>query len=346
MVLVSRRIRDAGIAIVVAMGLYASGLLAIFTPLPILYVSVVRGRKDALVSSIIALIIMAILYFFILPHFATVAPENGVPVATPPIDIGKDVSLAVMSLVGVGWFTFFLTVAIMLGEGAHRRWNLFRWGAYPLVSGLVVIGLMLFLAQFMTGVSVVDLVKLYFMRMVSEVVQLNSSSQSAEMSFIKENAAQMVSIMMSVLPSIVFVMSLVAVVVNLVVGRRFIRRAHRYFSHVKNLARFRLPEVLIWGVIVSGFLFFLDVYILKTTWIKVIALNGVIAMAALYFFQGLAVVVYFLQGIKVPLFKMAAYMAIILFFQTVGLIIVVIGVADVWANFRLRSWRFRHTPQQ
>ncbi|MFA4875679.1 MAG: DUF2232 domain-containing protein, partial [bacterium] len=83
-------------------------------------------------------------------------------------------------------------------------------------------------------------------------------------------------------------------------------------------------------------------YVVHAVWPAVVALNCIVSLAALYFFQGLAVTVYLLQGIRFPLFRTLAYVAMVIFLQAASVAMVVIGVADVWVDFRLRRWRAMH----
>jgi Na+-driven multidrug efflux pump len=95
-------------------------------------------------------------------------------------------------------------------------------------------------------------------------------------------------------------------------------------------------------VIVLGFSFFLNSYYLRSATLEVVALNGIVVLAAMYFMQGLAVVGSAISTVKSKFMRTLAYIVIVFFFQSLSIVIVMLGVADVWFNFRLKRWRFSH----
>ncbi len=99
---------------------------------------------------------------------------------------------------------------------------------------------------------------------------------------------------------------------------------------------FRMPDGFVWFIIASGLAFFADHYLLHAGWLKTVGLNGLIAFGAIYFFQGLAVVSFYLGRVRMKFVRIAAYMSIIIFFQSMGLVLVGLGLADVWLHFRDR----------
>ena len=177
---------------------------------------------------------------------------------------------------------------------------------------------------------------------MAELARVNQDAGGGgHLALLADRKEEISSFLLSIMPSIIFVFTLLVVVLNLLVGRRFLK-SRKAFNHVNNVARFRLPDILIWGVIGGGVAFFAGRYMLRLALLDALAINVLIGLAALYFFQGLAIIAYFLQGVRFPLFRMLAYLAIIFFFQVLSVVIIGLGLADVWVNFRLRRWRARH----
>lgn len=338
--------RTKGIAVgaVIAIALYASGLLVVFTPLPLLYVMVARGRRDGWAAALGATAVVSGVYaaLFLWPGAIARTPA-ALPV--PALSLATFYTPTFLWIVGIGYFTSFVAIAVALGEGAHRGWGLVRWGTIALIAALLCLTLVVIAGLIPGAAAAGGGIRGYLTQVVQEIVALNAQAGGgADLSFLRESADEIVSLMMAIAPACLFVFALIVVVVNMLVGRRLIHR-HHAFSHIHNVARFRLPDAAVWVIVVGGAAFFADSYLLHSGTLKMVALNALIMFGALYFFQGLAVVVYFLQGIRAPLFRTLAYVLIIFFFQTIGMLIVGIGVADVWVNFRLRSWRARHTHQ-
>jgi hypothetical protein len=99
----------------------------------------------------------------------------------------------------------------------------------------------------------------------------------------------------------------------------------------RKYSQWRLPDLLVWFAIGSGTLLLLDIGIISH-----IALGGVLICSLLYFFQGLAVFIHLLEKWKIPLyFRIAIYAILIL--QSYGLLLLtILGLADVWIDFRHR----------
>lgn len=91
----------------------------------------------------------------------------------------------------------------------------------------------------------------------------------------------------------------------------------------------QLPDKLIWIAIVMG-LFTL----IPAAGMRVIALNALILLSVVYCFQGLAVVVYYMNKWNVPLL-MRSFFYVMMIIQTFGtVILLVLGIADVWLDLR------------
>ena len=322
--------------------LYFSGLLTFITPLPLLYVYVVRGRAAGLLSALVSVAAVAAAYIFFMPH--TQAAEGAASYFIMP---GQGfygyLPGRLIEAGGIGYFIFFTSIGVALGEGARRRWELFRWGGVALIAGLLVLAAIASLS-FKFGLDqVAGGLRSYLLTLFGEVTKAGEQAGevSTQMAFLADRAGEVATLLIRMLPSIAFVVAVLTVAINIVVCRRIVR-GHHVLSHVHNVARFRVPDALIWGVIVCGVAFFLDSYAASTGWLKAVSLNGLISFGVLYFLQGMAVIVYFVQGIKAPLIRTLAYVAMILFLQTVSMGLLVVGVADVWANFRLRRWRSTH----
>lgn len=323
----------------IAIAIYASGVLVIFTPLPILYESITWGRKRGLAAGAVAVAVIAVIYVFLVPMLVTRTTVIPIPI----MGLSNLLSSQAVTAVGIGYFLFFATIALVLSEGVRRRWNIVRLGGTSLFSALVILAATMFFAHALGADGLAGGLKNYLAGMVGEVAKLNqaASTSAADIGRLSDYANEIASVVLGISPSLVFVFALVAVVVNLVVGRRFIHKNHA-FAYLRNVAAFRLPDVVVWAVVAGGAAFFADKYAVKNAWLSIAAMNCLIGLGGLYFFQGLSVVVYFLQGLRAQFLRTLAYLAIILFFQTIAMVIVAVGVADVWVDFRMRLKRTKH----
>lgn len=334
-----RTARAVAVSAVISVALYLSGILVMLTPLPLVYVTTERSRRGGVVATAIALAVVA--------TFSAVAISSpgmlGGALAVPASSLANFFPTPFLWFASVGYFGFFAAVALALGEGALRCWGVVKWGGLALGLGLAVLALIA-LAGGMVGPAAGGGLKGYLIEIVGQIAAAGEASGNADLSLLAGNRDEIVAFMMGIAPSIVFVFVLFTVVLNMLLARRFIRGRHA-FAHIHNAARFRLPDLCVWAIVAGGIAYFADAHFLRVGVLKVAALNVLIAFGALYFLQGLAVVVYFLQGVRTPLLKVATYVMLVLFFQKIGMLIVAIGVADVWIDFRLRHWRARHVSR-
>jgi hypothetical protein len=96
-----------------------------------------------------------------------------------------------------------------------------------------------------------------------------------------------------------------------------------------SFARWRPPELLIWGLIASGF-----AVAFGTGPFQNVATNLLIILLPLYFLQGLAVVEHFLarRGLS-PLLRGVSYL-FLLVVNPLPVIVTGVGIFDLWADFR------------
>ena len=330
------------ISALVAMALYLSGFLTILTPLPLMYAAAVRGRRSGIAASVISMCAVSLFYIMLLP---AKGPAAGWLAYVPAPGMGLLGSMpeGFLPVFGIGYFAFFAAIAMTLAWGATKRLSLTAWGGYALAAGAGVIVTTLVVAGIVSNGSLIEGANSYILTILREVVGAKDATgfQSAQLVFVADNPERVARSIIEVLPSLVFVYAVVAVSINLVLGRKFMG-ASNALARVPSAVKFRLPDWIIWAVIASGGLFFANSYFADYPPVRTMALNGLIAAGVLYFLQGAAVSIYFMQRIKFSLIRTIAYVAMIIFLQTVSIAFIVLGIADVWADFRLRHLKMQH----
>ena len=133
----------------------------------------------------------------------------------------------------------------------------------------------------------------------------------------------------SVLPGFLAGLVIITVWLNQVIGNSLLLRIRPAEAAWPRYSCWQLPDKLIWLLIVSAALSLLGSGVLKNT-----GYSLVIIAAILYFFQGLAVFVHFLDRWNVPRF-LRFIIYVILAVQSYGLLLLtILGIADIWLNFR------------
>ena len=132
-----------------------------------------------------------------------------------------------------------------------------------------------------------------------------------------------------IFPGIIGMTIISMVWINLVIGDWLLKKKHTELAHWKDYRNWRLPEQMVWGVIVAGLLLFISNGPLSD-----FALNILLVLSLIYFYQGLAVITFLLIKWRVPK-SVKIFLFMLLVFQAYGMIIlVIIGLADVWLDFR------------
>lgn len=334
----TRSFRTIALGAAASVVLYMSGFLVLFTPLPLACVFIRSGRLGGGVSSIIALIGVIVLYAFAIPNLGGGAVESSASIgALPGVGLNAMVPLPNV-LFGSAYFLFFAGIAASIGEGANAKGSFARWAGISMAVGYGIIASMVLITYAFIGASLISGMQSYIESAIAEVVELDISTNlsRAQMHYLSANRSQIAAFLVALIPSLAFVFVSITVVVNTLLTRRFVRLS-RTAGRMRQAVSFRLPDCCIWVVIVSGATFFAGHYVVHAAWMKLVAINGLIAMGAIYFFQGFAVAAYFLERVRPRIVRLLCYIGIVFFFQTVGFIIVGLGLADVWIRFRRRS---------
>jgi len=132
---------------------------------------------------------------------------------------------------------------------------------------------------------------------------------------------------LALLPGIVAVSAAVVYFVNILCSRRWAA-----WPQLGALARWQAPQWVIWAFIFSGFSMFAPMEA-----VSLVARNLFLVFLVCYFFQGLAIVSYFLERFNLPRgLRLASYLLIGVQ-QFVAGAVLALGVFDLWGDFRRLS---------
>lgn len=96
-----------------------------------------------------------------------------------------------------------------------------------------------------------------------------------------------------------------------------------------------------WGLIACGFVLMIP----GLEGLRVLGANVFLVIAAFYFAQGLSIIAYFFHKNNVPRFLRAVTYALIAFEQIFTVLVVGLGLLDLWGDFR-RLKKNNLTPSQ
>jgi len=275
-----------------------SGLL---TPLPFLYYSVKLGRaggaKVALVSFLALLLVTYIAGFVRAMFLCAEFGLLGLVLAElyrRKSDIGAVVLWGTVSLVVVG-FGFLVTIGLSRNMGPLSLvLDYFRSNLDTSIRGYEQLGLS-----------------------AESVARMQSYSRV------------LTGIIERIYPALVIIGSSVVVWANVLVSVRLLRARGLSEPEFGPLDRWRAPERLVWGGIAAGFASFLP-------WeaVTFLAVNALVVLGAMYGFQGLSILQFFMNKARISRpFRIAAY-GLILIQQYLLAAMVLVGLFDQWFDFR------------
>ncbi len=147
---------------------------------------------------------------------------------------------------------------------------------------------------------------------------------------LKERGPEIIEMILQLLPSLLFISLGIVALINVgLLCRRFPERRSDWLAG-NDLREWKTPESLVWALIVCGFVLFIP----GMGALRPFAINVLLVLAACYFAQGLAVVAYLFQKNNVPRFLRALTYTLIFFQQIFTLMVVGLGLFDLWGDFR------------
>ncbi len=148
-----------------------------------------------------------------------------------------------------------------------------------------------------------------------------------------DEAIQFQKVMEDIIPKIYPAMFILgtALTVGLIVllSRPLFRLKNLPYPDFGPIDRWQAPELMVWGVIVTGFALFLT-----TGSIKLFAVNALIVMAAVYMFHGLSIAQFFLNKFHTPLLGRLGVYLLIFVLPYFLVTLAIAGLFDQWADFR------------
>ncbi len=306
--------------------LYLTGFFVIFTPLPVVFSCLRRGFFPAVVSFLVALLVLTALYR--LPS----SPLVFLPLAAfhPPLEVSQVANFSLLYFFYFGWMGF-----VISRGAASRNLSLEKSVLVMVMACLMLPGLLVFAYSHWIGLDLREEIRTGLHFVIERMIEIEQSSMPTgdDILFLKKNAEAIVSGTVGILPALWVNVTLSILSLNILFLRRW-TTLEKTFPGWLEFSIWRLSEGWIWVPITAGGLYFANVYLFSNPLLGMILLNLLLVTAAIYFFQGVAIVSYFFRRRFSPMVRLLAYVIIILFVQMVGIVIVALGIFDFWFDFR------------
>lgn len=219
-------------------------------------------------------------------------------------------------LVAVGGPAVAVTSALLRGYRIES--------AIGLAIGMLVAGVALSWVGSATSLTEVrDTLSAGFDQSVGQVLAWYREVGVAEtqLQALEANRGEIVKALAEMAPAIAVIIAVVLWLANLWLSSWWVT-----WPQLRDLSRWQAPPHAIWLFIASGFAMF--------TPIGVLARNFFAVLLVLYFFQGAAVVTYYLNRLRVPAPLRGFVLLLSVLEQILAVFILLLGVFDLWGDFR------------
>jgi uncharacterized protein YybS (DUF2232 family) len=236
-----------------------------------------------------------------------------------------DVSLDVFFFAGLFLIGFILGEMIELNLSIEKT-VLYACGSV-LISGLT--GLLLF--SILSGEGIYSIVSNYVAKNLelTMVLYQNMGMSDESIQIISSSLDKIHDALVKIIPALVSVSTLFVAWTSILIAKPVLIRRSLFYPDFGPLNVWQAPEYLVWGVIGCGLALFLP-----SASIKIIGLNGLLILMAVYFFQGIAIVSYYFNKKQFPRVIRIFLYTLIAVQQLILLAVIGLGFFDMWFNFR------------
>ena len=279
----------------------AGPFVSMLTPLPYLYYSTKLGFSNGVKITLLSTVILALLAFLAgYPQITLFAVEFGL--------LGLILSWLFFRKFSFGQTLFFATLCILF----------LAFGFFFYIASSKHMGLR-------------EMMLVYLDSQVKAVIMLYK-----EMGIPEEKAAELdtygkvfINAILNIYPSLMVIGTGFIVWFNMVLAKPLFKMKNLDYPDFGPMDHWKAPDILVWGVILSGFTYFIS-----SGSIKLFAINALIIMMAVYFFHGLSIILFFLNKYHAPSWFRASVYFLIIIQQLFLIISAAFGLFDQWIDFR------------
>lgn len=272
---------------------------SLFIPLPILFYRSKLGRKTGAIIPVAAGVIM----MMVLGRFS--------------IDL-----LFFFELMLLG----FILSELMEIDLSIERTVLFACGA---ILASAIVGLVFYSQIIQKGLT--DVAAEYVTKNLQLTLLLYESMGMSEenIQLIASSLEHIQYVLLRIIPALAIASTLFVAWTSLLISRPLLKSRGLYYPDFGPLNLWKPPEHLVWGVIGCGL-----VLLIPSGSVKLIGLNGLIMLMAVYFFTGIAIVSFYFERKRFPRLLRIFLYSLIALQQFVLILVIGLGFFDVWLNFR------------
>ncbi len=270
-------------------------------PLPFLYYATKLGLRDGLKITAVTLLI-----------------------------VGLIAKLAGYPQIIIFCFEFGL-VGLILSEIYRRKYTLGFTVFWGTCTTLIIGAIFLTLIALSQKMGPMEMILGYFQENLGATIRgyEEMGLEPEKVAQLQEYGKILTDILAMIYPALSIVGSGLVVYIAVVLSRPLFRLGSIQYPDFAPMGQWQSHDLLVWGVIAAGFALFLS-----TGGIRFVAINGLIVMAVIYVFHGLAIVLFFFNKYSVPHWVRFGVYLLILFQQIFWIVLALAGLFDQWIDFR------------
>jgi uncharacterized protein YybS (DUF2232 family) len=231
----------------------------------------------------------------------------------------SDSIVYLLALVGMG---------ALMGYGFRRQWSTEKIVGLSSLFVIGMAGLFVILAFTETKGEMVRLIEQDLRGAISATLKQIGSS-SPETQELESKLLETVPLIVRIMPGVLMACTLGISWLNLLISLRYCRAAAIESCVREKLTLWKAPEFIVWFVIAGGLILLLPVGDLKLA-----AINLLIVTGTIYFLQGVAIVAFYLERWKLPVYVKGFVYAMVFLQQFASMATAALGLFDVWFDFR------------
>ncbi len=202
------------------------------------------------------------------------------------------------------------------------------WGT---VLMLFISAVFLLFIGFSQGMSPIELILDYFQSNLDNSITLYEGMDldQEKMLQVKELGRVLNYIIAEIYPALLIIGAGVVIWINVVMSKPLFLLKGIKYPDLGRTDRWHAPEYMVWGVIAAGFSLFFPI-----SGIRFVALNTLIVLLVIYFFHGLAIVMFFFNRYNIPIWVRLGVYFLLMVQQIFMLVLALGGLFDQWIDFR------------
>lgn len=286
------------------------------------------------------LVLVTLVYYIDASYYYQLYQENPsltwiIPI--PAIEMVRYFSPQAVSLMGVTYYFIFLVMAYFVGEALKRRpKEIFGYLAWMVLGVFLLVSMAAIAVIYPNAQTLVADYREHVNAGIQQFLEMQKQSgMSLERLLEFESIAKdWVQYSFFLLPFIFFSYLVFVVVLNVVIAKRFFRMHFKFLFEIE-LSQFQVPFIFVWPVIAVISVMLINEKFWDNDPLFFMLLNVLMASGVVYFLQGLAVFVHYLNSKNIfGMWRLLFYLFMLIMWQTTIFVFAGLGFFENWLNVR------------